>query len=360
MRRGTRVLIPVAALVAVALTIGSVATAKQCTILKSSPGCAMGGVKTVEKHEGKMKAFEKCEGAIAKLYEKYEDEFAAIHEKHAEKIVEISGEIEAVGKEIDGIATADEPDLGRLESRLKKMSDLRFELTKLKFRMHKEASRVVDEGDRLELDRHFAMMAGCCGGEGFQATYHPGKRAFDLKAWCPGGMPGHCLGKGHAKWCCPGGKASHCLGKGHMKGCCPGHKGHASLESPRVMFVGEKGGHADIQILDDVHGVPGCAPGTLGEKHIEVLVDEERDGVRTLKVRVDGEHGEGEHFEFMLDDEDLDADVQRIIKKVHGTPGGLEHYEKDRREVIRKIHKVPADEDDELIWHGRGGSVGPF
>lgn len=310
MRKSMRAVIAILALAVVVPTLGSIATAKTCGVVESGSGCAMGGVKNVEKREGKMaEDFEKCEKAIVALYEKYETEFAAIHEKHGRKIVEIAEKIEALEREIDEITKADQPDLGRLESRLKEISDLRFERTKLRFRMHKEARAVVDEADRAALDRHFAMGVGCCGGVGMQATYHPGRPTgkFDLKACCPAGMP------------------SHCAGKADMKACCPGRVGHASMAGPKVMFVGEKDGHAEIQVLDDVHGLLGCAPGVLGEKHIEVLLDEGDDAMRRIEV--------------MLDDEDAEGLARRVVKRIRAVPGG---------------------ETAGVIWTRGAGRAGPF
>ena len=60
------------------------------------------------------------------------------------------------------------------------------------------------------------------------------------------------------------------------------------------MFIGEKDGHAEVKILGDDDMLE-WTPGALGEKHVEVLMDEEKDGIRMVKVVVGGEHGEGEH-----------------------------------------------------------------
>jgi Spy/CpxP family protein refolding chaperone len=314
MGKSMRAVIAILALAVAVPTLGSIATAKTCGVVESGSGCAMGGYKIIEKREGKMaEDFEKCEKAVAALYEKYETEFAAIHEKHERKIVENAEKIEALEREIDEITKADQPDLGRLESRLKEISDLRFERTKLRFRMHKEARAVVDEADRAALDRHFAMGVGCCGGVGMRATYHPGRPTgkFDLKA------------------------------------CCPGHVGHASMAGPKVMLVGEKDGHAEIQVLDDVHGLLGCAPGVLGEKHIEVLLDEGDDAMRCIEI--------------MLDDEDAGGNARRIIKRTRAMPGlETEGLEVDPQRVIKRIRAVPGGEADDLIWIPRGGSAGPF
>lgn len=346
MSRSTRVAIAVAAFSAVVLTAASVATAKTCGVVKSSSGCATGGVEIVEKHDGKMvKTLGTCDKAIAALHEKHEGEFVAIHEKHESKRIEIAEKIEALEREIDEIIKADEPDLKKLESRLKKISDVRFELTKLRFRMHKEARGVVEEADRAALDRHFAMGVGCCGGVGMQATYHPG---------CP-------AGKFDMKSCCPGGMASHCVGSVDMKSCCPGHEGHTSMTSPRVMFVGDGDGHAEIQVLDDVRGLLGCAPGILGEKHIEVLLDDEDDGMRRIEVLLDDDHDTADHIEILLDEEDLAGDAQRIIKRIHAAPGrATEDLEGDARRIIKRVRALPGGEADDLIRMPRGGSVGPF
>jgi hypothetical protein len=363
MSRSTYVVLAVVALAAIALATVPVATAKTCGMAKSSPGCSMGGVKSLEKHEVKMaKAIEKCEKAVAGLYKKYEDEFVAIHEKHEAKIVELAEKIESLEREIEEITMADEPDLRKLESNLRKISELRLKRTELRFRMHKEARAAVDESDRLALDRHFAMGVGCCGGMGMQATYHPNRETgkFEMKVCCPGGMAPRCGGKAHMKACCPGGMPGHGADKMRMKACCPGHKGHASMAGPRAMFVGEEDGHVYVEMLDDVDGLLGCAPGTLGEKHVEVLVDEEGGGVRRLKVLVDGEHDELARYEIMLDEEDLEDDGPHVIKRIRKVPGGVEHLEGEGRDVIKRVHVIPGGGSDDLIWMERGSGTGPF
>jgi hypothetical protein len=304
MKRSMFVVTTVLALTA-ALLVTPALAGKGCHEKHDHAGCRGGGVKHTEDYDKHVAAF----------LEKYGERIKAVYEEHEEKKTEIAEKMGALKDEIDAIVKAEGPDLKKLESKLEKMSDLHFEMTKLKFRMHKKARELVDnETDRAGFDRHFAMeVIGCCG-----ACAHA---------------------KSHSK---------HSEGtslKGEHSGC-------------RAIFIGEKDGHAEVRILggDDMLE---WAPGTLGEKHVEVLLDEEGDGVRRIKVLVDGEHGEGERYEFMLDDEDLDGDVHKLVKKIRA-PGGLERIERHGEEIIQKMHVIPGGDAEAFIWKEWGGGAGPF
>jgi hypothetical protein len=254
----------------------------------------------------------KYDDEVAAFLEQYGDEIQAVYEAHAEKKAEIAEEIEALSKEIDEISKAKEPDLRKLESRFEKMSDLHFELTKLKFRMHKEARELVDDGaDRAGFDRHFAMEMGCGSGMGAHAR----------------------CSSGHATWM-------------SKEGC------HGAI------YIAGKDGHADVKVLDDVHGKLGCMSGQLGDKHVEVLLDEVEDGVHRIELLIDGEDGEAKHLEFKLDD--LEGNVRRMIKKMHAAPGGLGHIKRDDRRIIKNVRKGPAGGSRDFTWIQQRGSAGPF
>lgn len=257
------------------MTGATIAAARTCCISTVGSGCTVAPDKVCDMRTRAIRNVAACEKGIAALYGKYEDEFAAIHKKHEDKIIELTEKIESLEREIDKITMDDEPDLGKLESSLRKISDARVKLTELRFRMHKEARAVVDEEDRAALDRHFAMGVGCCGGTGMRAFYHP-DRATD---------------------------------KFEIRPCCPGREGHASLGPPGAIFVGEKDGRAAIELLDD---------------------------------------------------DDLDRDVRRVMKKVSKTPGGVTRLEADGPGIVRRVRTVPGEEPDAFIWHERGGSAGPF
>jgi len=150
------------------------------------------------------------EQAIQKIRDKYEDQRVGLHNK-----------LGVAADELGKLLEADAPDLGKVESKIEEMANLRLEVVKQRLRQHGEIRGLLDADQRLLFDRGLGRIFGGSmfggqmrgmgpnsGGCGGGPDARPGMFGQCCPMGAAPGMPGAGPGAGMLRSGCPMGGPS--------------------------------------------------------------------------------------------------------------------------------------------------------